>query len=275
MIQGTSGKLPLREALRVIWDYKIRFLISSTIGVFIGALPGAGADVAAWVSYGVAKNTSKNKNEIGTGHVEGVLAPTSANNAALGGTWIPAFVFGVPGDSITAIVLGAMLMYGLTPGPQIFTQSGELMNSIFAIGIISQIFLIPLGILGIRSAAAVLKAPRNIIWVGVIFFSIIGSYAINNSYFDIYIMLIAGLAGFFMEKLNIPLAPLILGLILGPMIEDNLRVGLIKTGGNFTPFLTRPICIGIVLIMIAILFGGNIIALISKFRRGKTNEQHS
>jgi len=265
----------LREALRVIWDYKIRFLISSTIGVFIGALPGAGADVAAWVSYGVAKNTSKNKNEIGTGHVEGVLAPTSANNAALGGTWIPAFVFGVPGDSITAIVLGAMLMYGLTPGPQIFTQSGELMNSIFAIGIISQIFLIPLGILGIRSAAAVLKAPRNIIWVGVIFFSIIGSYAINNSYFDIYIMLIAGLAGFFMEKLNIPLAPLILGLILGPMIEDNLRVGLIKTGGNFTPFLTRPICIGIVLIMIAILFGGNIIALISKFRRGKTNEQHS
>lgn len=259
------GKLPFLEAIKTLWNYKYRFLISSIIGVFIGALPGAGADIASWVSYGAAKNTSKNKKEIGTGHVEGVIASTCANNAALGGTWIPAFVFGIPGDTITAIVLGAMLMYGLRPGPNIFSQSKNLMNSIFAIGIISQFLLIPLGFLGIKVAGQLLKSPRNIIWIGVIFFSIIGSYAINNNYFDIYIMLLAGLVGFFLEKLDVPLAPLILGLILGPMVENNLRVGLIKTHGAFLPFITRPISFSIIVMMFLILFGGNIISFILRF----------
>lgn len=263
------GKLPLLEAIKVLWNYKLRFLISSLIGVFIGALPGTGADVAAWIAYGVAKKTSKNKNEIGTGHVEGVLAPTSANNAALGGTWIPAFVFGIPGDTITAIVLGAMLMYGLRPGPNIFSESRDLMDSIFAIGIITQIFLIPLGLIGIKASGQILKAPRNVIWVGVIFFSIIGSYAINNNFFDIYIMLFAGLLGFFLEKLDVPLAPLILGLILGPMVEDNLRVGLIKTNGSFLPFITRPISLSIVFIMFLILFGENIISFVLRLFKEK------
>ena len=266
------GKLPFLEAIKTLWNYKLRFFISSTIGVFIGALPGAGADIAAWVSYGAAKNTSKNKNEFGTGYVEGVVAPTCANNAALGGTWIPAFVFGIPGDTITAIVLGAMLMYGLRPGPNIFSQSKNLMNSIFAIGIISQFFLIPLGFLGIKASGQLLKSPKNIIWIGVIFFSIIGSYAINNNYFDIYIMLLAGLVGFFLEKLDVPLAPLILGLILGPMVENNLRVGLIKTHGSFLLFITRPISFSIIVIMFLILFGGDIISFIFRLSRGKNNE---
>jgi len=266
------GKLPFLEAIKTLWNYKLRFFISSTIGVFIGALPGAGADIAAWVSYGAAKNTSKNKNEFGTGYIEGVVAPTCANNAALGGTWIPAFVFGIPGDTITAIVLGAMLMYGLRPGPNIFSQSKNLMNSIFAIGIISQFFLIPLGFLGIKASGQLLKSPKNIIWIGVIFFSIIGSYAINNNYFDIYIMLLAGLVGFFLEKLDVPLAPLILGLILGPMVENNLRVGLIKTHGSFLPFITRPISFSIIVIMFLILFGGDIISFIFRLSRGKNNE---
>lgn len=261
-------KLPLLEAAKILWNYKIRVLISSLIGVFIGALPGTGADVAAWVAYGVAKNTSKNKNEIGTGHVEGVIAPTCANNAAIGGTWIPAFVFGIPGDTITAIVLGAMLIYGLRPGPNIFSESKNLMDSIFAIGLISQIFLIPLGILGIRASGKILKLPRNIIWAGVTFFSIIGSYAINNNFFDVYIMLLSGLLGFFLEMLGVPLAPLILGLILGPMIENNLRVGLIKTHGNFLPFITRPYSLAIIIFMFLILFGSNIISFVSRvFRR--------
>jgi len=258
------GKLPVLEALKIIWEYRLRFLISSIIGVFIGALPGAGADIAAWVAYGAAKNTSKNKNEFGKGHVEGVLAPTSANNAALGGTWIPAFVFGVPGDTLTAIVLGAMLMYGLRPGPHIFSQSKDLMNSIFAIGIISQFFLIPFGLLGIIAAGHLLKLSKNIVLIGVIFFCIIGSFAINNNYFDIYIMLLAGIVGFVLEKLDIPLSPLILGIILGPMVENNLRVGLIKTKGNFLPFITRPISFSIIIIMFLILFGENIISFILK-----------
>jgi len=268
------GKLPLLEAMKTIWNYRVRVLISSTIGVFTGALPGAGADIAAWVSYGAAKSTSKNRNEIGTGHIEGVIAPTCANNAAIGGTWIPAFVFGIPGDTITAIVLGAMLMYGLRPGPNIFSESRNLMNSIFAIGIISQIFLIPLGFLGIRASGQLLKLPKNIIWIGVVFFSIIGSYAINSNVFDIYVMLLAGLVGFFLEKLDVPLAPLILGLILGPMVEDNLRVGLIKTGGNFWPFITRPISLSIIVVVFLVLFGVNIISFILRFFKGKNNESN-
>ncbi|HZL83357.1 MAG TPA: tripartite tricarboxylate transporter permease [Candidatus Deferrimicrobium sp.] len=268
------GKLPLLEAMKTIWNYRVRVLISSTIGLFTGALPGAGADIAAWVSYGAAKSTSKNRNEIGTGHIEGVIAPTCANNAAIGGTWIPAFVFGIPGDTITAIVLGAMLMYGLRPGPNIFSESRNLMNSIFAIGIISQIFLIPLGFLGIRASGQLLKLPKNIIWIGVVFFSIIGSYAINSNVFDIYVMLLAGLVGFFLEKLDVPLAPLILGLILGPMVEDNLRVGLIKTGGNFWPFITRPISLSIIVVVFLVLFGVNIISFILRFFKGKNNESN-
>lgn len=270
-ITGTT-KLPFLEAIKTIWNYKLRFFISSLIGVFIGALPGAGADIAAWVSYGAAKNTSKNKSKFGTGHVEGVIAPTSANNAAIGGTWIPAFVFGIPGDTITAIVLGAMLMYGLRPGPNIFSQSRNLMNAIFAIGITTQFFLLPLGFFGIKASGQLLKLPKNIIWVGVVFFSVIGSYAINNNYFDIYIMLGAGLLGFFLEKLAIPLAPLILGLILGPMVENNLRVGLIKTHGSFIPFITRPISLSLIIIIFLILFGGNILSFFLKLARRKGNE---
>jgi TctA family transporter len=163
-------------------------------------------------------------------------------------------------------------MYGLRPGPNIFSQSKNLMDSIFAIGIITQIILIPLGFLGIKASGQLLKLPRNIIWIGVVFFSIIGSYAINNNFFDIYIMLFAGLLGFFLEKLDVPLAPLILGLILGPMVEDNLRVGLIKTNGNFLPFITRPISLTIIIIMFLILFGGNIISFILRLFKGKNNE---
>lgn len=261
------GRLPIIEALKTIWEYKVRFLISSAIGVFIGALPGAGADIAAWVAYGAAKNTSKNRKEFGHGHVEGVIAPTSANNAALGGTWIPAFVFGIPGDTLTAIVLGAMLMYGLRPGPHIFSQSRDLMTSIFAIGIISQFLLIPFGFLGILAAGNLLRLPRNIVWIGVIFFCIIGSYSINNNFFDVYIMLLAGVVGFLLEKLDVPLPPLILGIILGPMVEDNLRVGLIKTKGSFLPFINRPISLSIIVIMFLILFGGNIITILLKIFR--------
>ena len=256
------GKLPIVEALRTIWNYKVRFLFSSLIGVFVGALPGAGADVAAWVSYGIAENTSKERNKFGKGYPEGVIAPTSANNAAIGGTWIPAFVFGVPGDTITAIVLGAMLMYGLRPGPNIFSQSKGLMESIFAIGIITQFFLLPFGLLGIKVSGLALKLPKNILLVSITFFSIIGSFAIKSDFFDVYIMLIAGLIGFLLEKVEVPLAPLILGLILGPMVEDNLRVGLIKTGGSFLPFITRPISFALIISIILAVFGKNIIAII-------------
>jgi len=229
-------------------------LQSSVIGNVIGALPGAGADIAAWVAYGVAKKTSSRSDEFGRGSVEGVIAPTSANNAALGGSWIPALVFGIPGDTITSIVLGAMLMYGLKPGPLIFEGERHLVNQIFSVGLLSQFFLLIIGYLGIKAYSQIFKFPKNIVYAGIILFSIVGSFAIRSSVFDIGVVVVFGILGFIMEKVEIPLPPMILGLILGPMIEENLRVGLIKTDGNFLPFISRPISLTIFILIVIMYF---------------------
>jgi TctA family transporter len=246
---------------------------SAVLGTVSGALPGAGADIAAWISYGVAKRTSRNPEKFGTGHEEGVIAPTSANNASLGGTWVPALVFGIPGDTITAIVLGAMMMYGLTPGPLVFENERFLINQIFTIGIVSQFFLLIIGALAIRAYTRVFRFPKNIVLAGILIFSVIGAYALRNSLFDVGLVLIFGVIGYAMEKADMPLPPVILGLILGPMIEENLRVGLIKTDGSFLPFLTRPVSFGLVVILAALFLGDPLRKLITswwKSRRGNT-----
>ena len=262
-------KISPLEALKIIWKEKITLIKSAFVGTFIGALPGAGADIAAWVAYGVEKKTSKNSEDFGTGNIKGVIAPTSANNAALGGTWIPALVFGVPGDTITAIVLGAMLMYGLKPGPLIFKESRELVNGVFGIAVLANILMIPIGYLGIKAFAQVLKLKTSVVLTGVVLFSMIGSYAIRNSYFDIYVMLAFGFIGYIMERLAVPLAPMILGIILGPMVEDNLRVGLIKTGGSMNQFFTRPISLVLFLLILLVFLGGPTVGLLKKAFKSK------
>lgn len=256
----------LKEAFKNIWKHKFTLIRGALIGTFIGALPGAGADVAAWVSYGVEKNLSRDE-ELGKGSIRGVIAPTSANNAAIGGTWIPALVFGLPGDSITAIVLGAMLMYGLRPGPMIFTQSRDLVGQLFAVAILVQILLIPIGWLGIKAFSMFVKLRTGVVMTAVTVFCIIGSYALRNSVFDVYVMFVFGLIGYAFEKLKIPLAPMILGLILGKTIEDNLRVGLIKTKGNFLPFLTRPISVVLFILILLVLVVPPLLNAVSKRRR--------
>lgn len=245
---------------------------SSLIGNVIGALPGAGADIAAWVAYGLAKRTSKNPEEFGEGSIEGVIAPTSANNAALGGSWIPALVFGIPGDTITSIVLGAMLMYGLKPGPLIFEGERFLVNQIFTVGLISQVFLLIIGYLGIKAYTQIFKFPKNIVYVGIILFSVVGAFSMRSSIFDVGIILFFGILGFLMEKVEIPLPPMILGLILGPMIEENLRVGLIKTDGNFFPFIGRPISIILFSIIVVMYFWEPVSTLVKKMLRKNEKE---
>ncbi len=246
--------ITFRSVGRILLKSKRLILQSSIIGNLVGALPGAGADMAAWISYGVGKKTSKHPEKYGTGFEEGVIAPTSANNASLGGTWIPALVFGIPGDTITAILLGAMMMYGLTPGPLVFENERFLVNQIFTVGLISQVFLLIIGALGIKAYRIILRFPRNIVLGAVLVFSIIGSYALANNLFDVGIVLVFGLVGFFMEKADMPLPPVILGLILGPMIEENLRIGLIKTDGAFGEFFTRPISFVLFLILMLLFF---------------------
>jgi len=255
------GKISIIGTMKTIMENKLTILKASVIGTIVGALPGAGADIAAWVAYGMEKKTSRNPEEFGKGSIKGVIAPTSANNAAIGGTWIPALVFGVPGDSITAIVLGAMLMYGLRPGPLIFQENLKLVHGVFAVGIVSQLLLIPVGLIGIKIFGKILSMPRNVVMVIVLVFSVIGSYAIRNSYFDIYIMIAFGIAGYLLEYLEIPLPPLILAIILGPMIEGNLRVGLVKTHGGLGQFIFDPICITLILLIVFVFFGGPLMRL--------------
>ena len=233
--------MPIKRAWLEIALHWPRVLSSALIGAVIGALPGAGADIAAWGAYGIAQKTSKRAKEFGTGIVEGVVAPTSANNAAVAGAWIPALVFGIPGDAVTAIVLGALMMYNIKPGPMIFEQSGSEIRVIFAIAIVTQLLLIPAGLAGIKAFGWIMRLPRSIVMTAVVVFSVVGAYSLRNSLFDVYVMVVFGLVGFGLESRRVPLAPLILGLILGPMIEENLRVGLINANGSFVPFLTRPI----------------------------------
>jgi putative tricarboxylic transport membrane protein len=247
-IAQTSNE-SLWTVLKAIWKHKATVARSSISGTVIGALPGAGADIAAWAAYGMEQRISKKRDEFGKGAIAGIIAPTSANNAAVGGAWIPALVFGIPGDAVTAIVLGAFMMYEIKPGPLIFQQNPEQVHSIFMIALITQFLLLPCGYLGLKTFGWILRLPRSVVMVSVLVFSVVGAYSLRNSLFDVYLMGGFGLVGFYLESKRAPLAPLILGLILGPMVETNLRTGLIKTEGDLTPFFTRPICATLVLLL--------------------------
>ena len=241
---ATSG-----EAFHLIWRRKFTVVTSSLTGAVIGALPGAGADVAAWGAYGIAQRTSSERDDFGTGTADGVIAPTSANNAAVAGAWIPALVFGVPGDAVTAIVLGAMKVYDIKPGPQIFETSGPIVRQLLWIAFFTQLLLIPAGLIGLRVFQTILNLPRRYIMTGVLVFSVVGAFAIRNTLFDVYVMIAAGVLGWFLESQKVPVAPLVLGLILGRLVEEELRTGLIGSNGSFLPFVTRPICLMLIGVM--------------------------
>lgn len=240
----------LKAAGQAVWANKGTVAKSSATGTVVGALPGAGADIAAWAAYGLAERTGGKETKFGEGEVAGVVAPTSANNAAVAGAWIPALVFGIPGDAVTAIVLGALMMYEIRPGPLIFEQDPAQVQQIFNIALITQVLLLPCGYLGLKAFGVILKLPRHAIMTAVLVFSTVGAFSLRNSLFDVGVMAVFGVVGYLLEARRVPLAPLILGLILGPMVEEKLRTGLIKAEGSFLPFLTRPICLGLIALLV-------------------------
>lgn len=232
----------LFRGLGAVWRrYWFNFVRGSAIGTLIGALPGAGADIAAWISYAVSKRFSKEPEKFGTGHIEGIVDSTSANNSALGGAWIPALVFGIPGDSITAIVIGVLYMKNMNPGPMVFTENPQLIYSVFLIFILANLIMLPLGWAAIKSARQVLRTPRNVLLPVILLFCIVGSFAMTNSLYGVALMLVMGIFGWFLEEHGIPVAPLILGLVLGEMLEQTFVQSMIKAGGNWLDFVSRPI----------------------------------
>lgn len=220
---------------------KMRTLRSGLLGTFIGILPGAGADIAAWLAYAVSKRTSKEPEKYGAGSMEAIIGSTTANNACLAGAWVPALVFGIPGDSITAILIGVLFMKGLRPGPMIFERQPEILYAVYSTFILANLLLIPLGYMAIRISSQMLRVPKNILLPAILMFCIIGSFAINNTAFDIGTMLVMGVVGYFMEVNGYPVAPVVLGLVLGPILEQNFMISMIKSDWDLTLFFSRPI----------------------------------
>ena len=244
--------------------YPVQILRGSVLGTAVGALPGAGADIAAWMSYAMSKKFSKEPEKFGTGHVEGIVESGSANNSALAGAWIPALVFGIPGDSITAIVIGVLYMKNMNPGPSLFTTNPQNIYAVFLIFIMANIIMIPLGILCIKVARRILKVPRNILMPVILVFCMVGTFAINNTPFDIGVMLVAGLIAYLLEENKFPIAPAILGVVLGGMLEENFITSMIKSDGNLLAFFSRPIAATLAVVTILVWITPPLLALLRR-----------
>ncbi len=238
----------------VLRRYKLNLVRGGAIGTAIGVLPGAGADIAAWVAYAVSKRFSREPEKFGSGHVEGLVDSGSANNAGLSGAWVPALVFGIPGDSITAIVIGVLYMKGMNPGPTVFLNQPELIYAVFVAFFLANLALLPLGFLAIRLARQVLRMPQRILMPIILMFCIVGAFAINNTVFGISIMLVLGLLAYIMEENGFPIAPTILGIVLGTMLEDNFMSSMIKADGDLLGFFSRPIALSLGIVTLSIWF---------------------
>lgn len=222
-------------------QYPMPQVRGNIVGIIIGVLPGAGADMAAWVSYAMSKRFSKEPEKFGTGHPEGLIEAGASNNASLASGWVPSLLFGIPGDTITAIAIGVLYMKGLNPGPTLFTEKASSMYALYIIFIIANIIMIPLGIVMIRLARHVLRAPRSAIMPVIVLLCSVGAFATGNNLFLVVTVAAFGLIGYVMEANGYPVAALVLGIVMGTMVEQSFVTSLIKSDGSILPFLSRPV----------------------------------
>ncbi len=232
-------------------------LQTSTIGVIIGALPGTGGDIAALMAYDHAKRvTKKPSRPFGTGAMEGLVAPETANNAAVGGAFIPMMTLGIPGDAVTAIMIGALFIHGLNPGPMLMVEQPDMFWFIVGTLVTANCFMLLFGLTGIRLFTKIVEMPRGVLIPLIMLLSIVGAYAVNNSITDVYWMLGFGLFGYFMRHYGYPLGPVILGVILSRLLDDNWRRAIISDredlGLFFTGILTSPLSCTLFLAVILI-----------------------
>lgn len=237
--------------LSTYYTLKWHILRSSVLGYIIGVIPGAGASIASFVSYAVAKKTSKTPEKFGKGSIEGVAASETANNAAVSGAMAPLLALGIPGSATTAVLIGALMIQGIQPGPLLFTKNPEIPYSIFASLFIGVPLMVLIGLAGAKLWAQVANIPRPAIAAIVASISLIGAYASQNSMYPVYVMTAFGIVGYGLRKVGIPLAPIILGLVLGEMIETNFRRALVISRGSYDIFYTHPLTV--ILLSIAVL----------------------
>ncbi|NBQ10104.1 MAG: C4-dicarboxylate ABC transporter permease [Betaproteobacteria bacterium] len=211
------------------------------VGIVIGVLPGAGADMAAWMSYAMSKRFSKTPEKFGTGHPEGLIEAGASNNASLASGWVPSLLFGIPGDTITAIAIGVLYMKGLNPGPTLFTEKASSMYALYIVFLLANIIMIPLGIIMIRTARYVLYLPRSLIMPVIVLLCAVGSFATGNNLVLVLTVAVFGLLGYMMDRNGFPVAALVLGAVMGTMVEQNFVTSLIKSDGSILPFFSRPV----------------------------------
>ena len=237
----------------LVWRHKRGIGQGSVVGTLIGILPGAGADVAAWISYALTKRTSKvGRQNTEEGAVERIISSSAANNASLSGAYVPATVFGIPGDAITAIVISVMFIKGINPGPTLFLNNPETIYTIFAIFFLANIIMVPMGVLCIHGFGLIVSIPRAYVFPLILMFCILGSFSVENTLFSVGVVAVVGLIGYAMEVNDIPFAPAILGLILGPLIEQTFMTSMLKSQGAITVFFERPIGAAIGAVTIAV-----------------------
>lgn len=232
------GLLPTMTELKSVAATILR---SSAIGSFIGILPGAGATIASFICYNEAKRWSKHSEKFGTGILEGVAAPEAGNNAATGGAMVPLLSLGIPGSETTAVLLGAFMIQGISPGPLLFRDHIDVAYGIFAGLLLANLAFLIMGIFGVKIFVKILQIPYRILLPLIMALAFVGSFSVKNNLFDVGLLLLFGVIGYFMRKLKFPTAPVVLALVLGPMAEGSLRRALIMSGGKWSIFVTRPI----------------------------------
>ena len=241
-----SGRWPSLADMKESTSALIR---GSIIGTVIGIVPGTGSGTASWISYNEAKRSSKTPEKFGTGYAPGIAATESANNAVCGGALVPLLALGIPGDVVTAVLMGGLMIQGLAPGPMLFQENPGVVVGIFTGNFIANIFMFIIGMAGIKYFSKILMIPKKILTVAIAVFCFIGSFAINMNQFDLYTMLGFGVLGYLMQKFNFSQAALCIALILGPLAETNLRLGLMRVDNNdIIAFCSSPITLAFLVI---------------------------
>ena len=258
-----TNVLPDLKTIRQIWP---NILSGGLIGTFIGAIPGAGGDIAVFVSYGASKSASKHPELYGTGIPNGVAATESANNGCSGGAMIPLLSLGVPGDSVTAILLGAFIMKGITPGPMMYVTELPTVYRVFAALMLANLCMLAVGCLGVRFFAKIVSVEKKMLYPIILVISLLGAFSINKNAFDVGVCVAFGIIGWLMNKYEFPLSPILLALILGPMCEKNFVRYMNIQRGNFFAITTSPIAM--VFAAVAIL-----VIVFSMYNQSKINKK--
>ena len=238
VMQELDDTIPSRQELRLVVP---AILVGCVIGTMIGVIPGTGGAIACFLAYDVARRFSKRKELWGHGALEGVAAPEAANNAVTGGALVPMLTLGIPGDVVTAVMLGALMLIGVQPGPLLFTQNAEVVYTLLTGFVIIQFVMLVVGLFSAKIAPRILSVPYNLLMPAILLFCVVGSFTLQNSLWDVKVALLFGLIGYFMKKHNYPPAPLVLGVILGPMAEEHLNRALLLNHNDWTILVRSPI----------------------------------